>query len=129
MDPSYSRAYSNLGYALNRLGQYEEAIDILDEGIPRTTEKFLLHSMYDSRGFAKSNLTKYPQALDDFNRAVQLNPRNPRALSHRAETLALMEKYTEAYTDVLMALKVDPEHPRAVRLKDRLEREHLVSKI
>ncbi len=129
LEQGYSRAYANLGYALNRLGQYEEAIEVLDQGISRATEKFLLHSMYDSRGFAKSNLTKYSEALEDFNKAVQLNPRNPRVLCHRAETLALMTRYSEAYTDALMALKIDPDYPRALRLKDRLEKQRLVSPI
>ncbi len=129
IDPTYSRAYSNLGYALNRLGHYEEAIEVLDQGLVRTTERFLLHSMYDSRGFAKSNLTKYREALDDFIEAIRLNARNPRASCHRAETYALMGKYSESYTDALMALKVDPEYPRALRLKDRLEKQGLVSAI
>jgi tetratricopeptide (TPR) repeat protein len=129
MDPEYSKAYANLGYSLNRLGLYEEAIKILDRGIERTEENFILHGMFDSRGFSKSNITLYEQALEDFNRAVQLNPHNPRALSHRAETLALIRRYSEAYSDVLRALKIDPDYHRAQRLKERLEKQGLVSPI
>jgi tetratricopeptide (TPR) repeat protein len=88
-----------------------------------------MHSMYDSRGFAKSNLRKYQEALEDFTKAVNINSRNPRALCHRAETLALMARYSEAYTDALMALKIDPDYPRAGRLKDRLEMHGSVSRI
>jgi hypothetical protein len=40
-----------------------------------------------------------------------------------------MGRYSEADTDVLMALKVDAEYPRALRLKDRLEKQGLVSPI
>lgn len=135
LDQNYSRAYANLGYALNRLGRYEEAIEILDTGIAQAEshphEQFLLPGMLDSRGFAKSNLKRYEEALHDFSSSVQLNPRNPRVLCHRAETLLLLDepRYTEAYTDALMALKIDPEHPRANRIKRRLEQQGLVDPI
>lgn len=135
LDPKYSRAQANLGYALNRLGSYEEAIEILDRAIPlaesKPEDRFLLHGMHDSRGFAKSNLKKYSEALDDFNRSLNLNARNPRVLCHRAETLLFLDepRYTEAYTDVLMALKIDPESPRANRIKRRLEEQGLVEPI
>jgi serine/threonine protein kinase len=35
LDSNYIRASSNLGYALNRLGRYEEAIEVLDLGLKR----------------------------------------------------------------------------------------------
>jgi len=121
VDSSYGRAYANLGYALNRIGSYEDAIKQLSLGIECTSDAALLHRMHDARGFAQSNLKNYTGAIADFTTAMEYNPRNPRIHYHRAETKALAGKYAEAYIDVLEALRLDPDLPRAIRLRQRLE--------
>lgn len=126
VDKNYARAYGNLGYALNRLGRYEEAIDILTSGIEKTQDEAVLHRLHDTRGFAKSRLKDYEAAIDDFSKAIRFNSNNPRAYYHRAESKALAERYDEAYSDVLIALRLDPDHPPALRLKRRLESEGYV---
>jgi serine/threonine protein kinase len=120
-DPNYSRAYANLGFAYNRLGDYTKAIEVLSEGIARTEDPVLLHRMYDSRGFAKSNLKDYQGAIEDFNEALAINETNPRVFYHMAESHALMGSIDKAHEAVLRALYLDPGYPRAVRLRQRLE--------
>lgn len=120
-DSSYARAYANLGFALNKLGSYEEAIEVLTEGIDRTSDGAVLHRLYDARGFAKSNLKHYEDAIRDFTKSTDCNARNPRVFSHRAESEAMAGQFDEAYSDVLQALRLDPEYPRALRLKQKLE--------
>jgi len=121
VDPKYGRAYSNLGFAYNRLGDYAKAVEVLTSGIARTEDPVLLHRMYDNRGFSKSNLKDYEGALEDFNEALALNPNNPRVYYHIAESHALMGSLDKAYEAVLRALHMDPGYPRAVRLRQRLE--------
>lgn len=121
VDPSYSRAYANLGFAYNVLGDYGKAIEVLSQGIARTDDPVLLHRMYDSRGFAKSNLKDYQGAIEDFNEALAINQTNPRVFYHIAESHALMGSIDKAHEAVLRALYLDPGYPRAVRLRQRLE--------
>ena len=122
LDGGYGRAFSNLGYALNRLGQYDEAIRVLTEGIKVTTDANILHRLYDARGFARSNLKRFSEALNDFTQALELNDHNPRVFYHRAETEAQLGEIEEAYNDIGAALELDPDFVGVLRLKERLDR-------
>lgn len=126
LDPSYVRAYANLGYALNVLQRYEEAITVVSKGIELSTDPVFLHRLYDHRGFAKSNLTDYDGAIRDFSHALEASSNNPRVWHHRAESKALAAagdpvKLEDAYADVLTALRLDPYYIPAIRFKNRLD--------
>ena len=125
-DSTYARAYSNLGFALNRLGKFDEGLEYITKGILFTTDSAQLHRMYDNRGFAKSNLKDYEGAIADFTKAIELNPGNPRVFYHRAESHAQAENYEEAYADVQTALRLDPDFESALRLRKRLQMQGLV---
>lgn len=125
-DPAYARAYSNLGYALNRLGYYQEAIDELTKGLEICNDDAICHRLLDARGFSRSNLKDYDGAIHDFTEALKLNDGNPRVWQHRAESKALAQNYDSAYSDILVALKLDPDYPAALRLKSKLEKQGLV---
>jgi serine/threonine protein kinase len=120
-DGSYGRAFSNLGYALNRLGRYDEAISVLSKGIKVTKDPNILHRLYDTRGFANSNLKRFAEAIEDFSNALELNDHNPRVYYHRAESAAQLGEVDQAYKDVFTALDLDPDFVPALRLKDRLD--------
>ena len=124
VDSSYARAYSNLGFALNRLGEFDKGIEYLTTGISLATDDLdpsLLHRLYDTRGFAKSNLKDYEGAIADFTKSLQYNPSNPRVFYHRAESHAQADKYEEAYSDVQASLRLDPDFESAIRLRNRLQ--------
>lgn len=120
-DPGYGRAYSNLGYALNRQGEYEKAIEYLSKGIEIEDNPNALHRLYGSRGFARSNMKRFPDAIKDFSAAIELNTGNPRVFNHRAEANAQNGDREAASRDVFEALKLDPDYPPALRLRARLE--------
>ena len=120
-DPTYARAYSNLGYALNRLGPYEKSIEITTKGLEVASDAVDFHRLYDTRGFARSNLKMYKEAIEDFTNAIKNNANNPRVYYHRAESLVLAETYDPAYADVLQALRLNDDYVPALRLKQRLE--------
>lgn len=122
VDPKYARAYSNLGFAFNRFGQFEQGIESLDKAISLANhDDSLLHRAYDNRGFARSNLKDYEGAIADFTKAIEYNGNNPRVYYHRAESHAQAGNYEEAYGDVQTALWLDPGYESAVRLRDRLQ--------
>jgi serine/threonine protein kinase len=121
-DGSFGRAFSNLGFALNRLGQYEETIRVLTDGMKVIKDANILHRLYDTRGFARSNLKRYAEAIEDFSKALELNDNNPRVYYHRAESAAQLGEVEMAYSDVFSALERDPDFVSAIRLKERLDR-------
>ncbi len=121
LDPSYARAYSNLGFALNRLGNHEDAIEVLTKGEAVTGDNVLLHRILDARGFAKSIMKDYEGAMEDFSEALKHVGTNPRVYCHRAESEALTNRFDEAYNDIIIALRLDPDFAPAIRLKQKLE--------
>lgn len=124
LDPDYARAHGNLGYAFNRLGQFEKGIECLNKAISLAEDDTaLLHRLYDNRGFARSNLKDSDGAIADFNKSIELNSNNPRVYYHRAESNAQAGNYEEAYSDVQRALRLDPEFESALRLRTRLQQQ------
>ena len=53
-------------------------------------------------------LRRYEQALTDYNRAMDLDPGNARAIASHAETYRLMARYDEALADFNRAIDIDP---------------------
>jgi serine/threonine protein kinase len=124
VDPEYARAYSNLGFSLNRLGQYEKGIEYLTKAISLAhDDPALLHRTYDSRGFARSNLKDYEGAVADFTKSIEYNSTNPRVYYHRAESHAQADNFEQAYSDVQTALRLDPDFESAIRLRSRLQQQ------
>ena len=134
VDSSYLRAYSNLGYALNRLGNYDRALEVASTGIERAdvtdeAQTILLGRLYDVRGFAKSRLKDYGGAINDFSISLDFVPTNPRVLYHRAESKALSGEYDGAYSDVLRSLSLEPDFTPSLRLRKKLEDQGYVKRL
>src|SRR6266542_4275869 len=53
---------------------------------------------------------RYEEALADFNRAIELNPKRAWPISRRAETYRLMGRHEEALADFNRAVELDPEN-------------------
>jgi tetratricopeptide (TPR) repeat protein len=69
------------GHKLLDDGQFDDAIQQLDEAIRLDATLALA---YNARGFAHYRLKHYPEALADFNVAIQLNPAYANAFLNRS---------------------------------------------
>lgn len=67
---------SQLARALNNLGQYEQAIDILQRIAPRCTDDAAWHFRM---GYARYYRKEYAQAQDCFARVLELTPDDTKA--------------------------------------------------
>jgi tetratricopeptide (TPR) repeat protein len=126
LDRTYARAYGNLGFALNKVGKHEEAIQICTQGVTYAHSSTDLHRLHDNRGFAKSRLKDFSGAIEDFSAAIKINSSNPKVFHHRAESHALAGSYKLAYEDAGQAIKLDSDFTPAFRLRQRLETQGLV---
>ncbi len=120
-DPRYAGANANLGFALNRKGQYGEAIQAANRGLESAQDAGIKHRLFDVRGFAKSCLNDAQGAIADFTSSLNLRS-NPRVYVHRAESKAAIGDIPMAYEDVLAALEIDPDYYPASRLQLRLDK-------
>lgn len=120
-DPKFQRAYWNLGYALNRIGEYEEAAEILSTGLalPGGTSEHRAQ-LYYARSFAFSNLKQYAEALDDITHALTAQPDSPKFIFLKARIHVYLGDTEAARRNADEVLRLAPGHVGAIRLLDEL---------
>lgn len=120
-NPNFSEGWAHLGYMLNYERRYEEAEDACTRSINTNPE---LPRSYQTRGFARSNLGKFPEAIQDFTRALEKETderRQSMILYQRSYAKRLSGDFEEALKDAKLALRLDEKNAKAERLKESLE--------
>ncbi|MDZ8067888.1 MAG: tetratricopeptide repeat protein [Nostoc sp. DedQUE08] len=69
------------------------------------------------RGETYRSMKRYPEALQDFDRAIELDPKDAWAMALRGVTYRLMKRYTEALQDFDRAIELDPKYAWAIVLR------------
>ena len=109
IDPDYAMAHAGIGDALFRLERYEEALESLGRSIslhphpPTATARLIL------MGKASRALGRAEAAAGHFERAVEIDPRNPEALDHLALTRFEEKRYEEVLDLYRTMLEVRPD--------------------
>ena len=62
------------------------------------------------RGQTYRWMKRYEEALKDFDRGIELDPKYPCTISRRGETYGLMKCYSEALKDFDRAIELDPKY-------------------
>ena len=68
---------------------------------------------YFYRATALRHLEQYENAINDFDRAIELDPKNPKAYHHRGITKYKLGKYEEAINDFDKTIELNPKSTRA----------------
>ena len=76
-------------------------------------EKADLVEAYLTRAWALSDQEEYNQAIQDFSKAVELDPKNTEALGGRGWANAEMEDFEQAWEDFNQVIALDPEDSEA----------------
>jgi serine/threonine protein kinase len=120
-DPAFQKGYRNLGFALNHVRRYEEAVEVLTKGLslPASNPDHLAGMLYE-RSYAFFNLTKYDAAYEDIQEALKYQPGSPRSLYYRARIQRFRSQFDESRQDALEVLKRIPDHAGALRLLEEL---------
>ncbi len=126
LNAKYGLAYSNLGFALNRTGQFTDAISLLTRASKLKTGDVHLFKIFDLRGFSKLSVKDYEGAVEDFTQSLSFNSRDPKVFVHRAQARAELGEYSKALQDVDKAMKLDPENLAAIRFRRKLREEGVV---
>ncbi len=88
---------------------YQNAIALLDEAIQNNRN---FRDAYEKRGWAKSRLGEYEQAIIDFNRALELGA-NKTIYNKSGWAKYKLGWYEEAIADFDQALLIDPNYSEA----------------
>jgi len=68
---------------------------------------------YSNRGIAYAKLNKYEQAIEDFSKAIELNPDDAEAYYNRGLAYAKLNEHEQAIEDYGKAIKLNPNYAEA----------------
>lgn len=95
-------------------GQFDRAVALYDEALatPEVSD-FVQASIYSDRGVAKWRMKQTKEAIDDFNKAIQLAPENATAYNNRGNALMDLGHPEEAIKDFDRAIALSPSYGAA----------------
>ncbi|MCB0165315.1 MAG: tetratricopeptide repeat protein [Anaerolineae bacterium] len=99
----------------NRLSHLLSQLEILyeqqfDQPAPARAHTTSFSSIdYNNRGYTYNNLKLYEQALVDFTRAIDLDPKNTLAYTNRSAAHIDLKQPHQALADLAWAIDLDPE--------------------
>lgn len=104
-NPNYALIYNNRAVPKNKLGEHEEAIKDCNMAIEIDLN---YASPYINRGIAKLELRK-PQieVMMDFNKGIELNPKEPIFYNNRGTAKMRFGQYYEAIADYDISIELD----------------------
>lgn len=108
---------------------FRAALQRLDQAISRESEEegkpgFARRyaRIYELRGRIRVSLNDYTSALEDWNRAIVLDPASAELRCTRSSLYRLLKNPREAHRDLVEAIRVDPRYAEAyICLADLLE--------
>ena len=68
---------------------------------------------YIKRGNAYWSEGQYDQAISDYNKALEINPRHAKAYYNRGNTYMSTGQYDQAISDFTKALEINPRYAKA----------------
>jgi len=107
--------------------KYHLALDIVNEAIslelPLSKQKKV--EAYELRGNIKTKLSYYFDSVNDFNKAIRLDPENASLFFYRGMALCVLDDKDGALNDFIQLIKFEPNNKSALEmsqyLRDSLE--------
>jgi protein O-mannosyl-transferase len=68
---------------------------------------------YNNRGVSFASLKEYRKALDDYNKAIEINPKNAEAYNNKGVSLSNLKEFKEALSNYNKAIQFRPNYQDA----------------
>ena len=101
-----SNMFSCLGFSYYETGNYDKAIESYNNAITYTAGDGDLADLYNWRGDANNNLFKYDEAIQDYTKAIGLNPGFSNAYWSRGRVRSSNFQYDLASGDYTSAINI-----------------------
>ena len=116
-EPEHNKAYRNLGFALNRVGRHEEAVEILTRALAQpVTARQHQASLLHERSQAQASLKEYDRALEDIEETLRLQPNSIKSMYLKARIHLFRGETGDARRFANEVLRREPDHFGAIRL-------------
>jgi tetratricopeptide (TPR) repeat protein len=109
VDPNYSDAYNNLGFAYEKLGRFDAAITFYKKAVSNLTYS-TPEKAYISLGNAYYRLGKYEDALYSYKEAIKRAPNMGLPYMRMALCYNAMGRYGDASSAMTHAITLDPAY-------------------
>jgi protein O-mannosyl-transferase len=86
-----------------QVGYWKNSITLFDHTLKVTGPNWLI---YNNRGTSHSNLGNYRQAIEDFTRAIQINPDYAESYYNRGRVQCYLGSYRQAIEDYTKAIEI-----------------------
>jgi superkiller protein 3 len=112
LDPGYAPAWRNLGYALDKQGQVEEAVTAYQKAVelePELNAHNNLGVLYDKQG-------RHNQAIQEFEKALKLDPASAtvrKNLEIARQNQGIAQERIDRIAEARKAAEARPRDPRA----------------
>jgi len=110
LNPQEPAMYYNQALALERLGQYDEAITSYDKVILLKPDDVKAHI---NRGAVLKLIGKMDEAIASYNKAIAIKPDSAEAYSNRGNILAELQRWAEALESYSQAISINPRYVQA----------------
>lgn len=105
MEPDSVDGYHLEGMVFQKLNQWEKSIDALENAIEKNDQK---SGLYNLRGFANLQLENLDEAIEDFDKAIDLDD-SPAAHRNKVLYMIMDDQGNEAITYLLDRIKKNPK--------------------
>jgi tetratricopeptide (TPR) repeat protein len=110
------------------LAAAESLLEIVEHKPSLSKKSKLIAHVYRKRGFAYRRLNQFDKAIEDYSRAIELDPNYSRAYASRGSVYRVLKDYERAIEDFDQALKHNPKYASAYNSRSetyRLGKEYL----
>ena len=116
--------YVELGKAFKDCEAYLIALENFDKALelsylPINNNRIV--EAYDLRGNTKISLSRYRDAIVDYDKAIKIDPQNAYLFFWRGFAFESMKEYRKAIEDLSISLRLDPDFFLAKSLLDSIE--------
>jgi tetratricopeptide (TPR) repeat protein len=93
------------GYRNYQKGDFEAAVHDFDKAFKIDP----MYQTYTTKGLLHASNDEYNEAIVDFNKAIELNPKDALAYLFRGKVYGALGKYNEAIADLSKAIELNPK--------------------
>lgn len=108
--PADAKNYTNLGAVLNRAGEFQQAVNILQKAIQRDKKSA---EAYYNLGIAQRKLKRWQMAISAYREAARLNPKMAEAFQNLGNVYVDTGNLPMAIMNFKKALEIKPDFEKA----------------